>query len=192
MCITPRVDFSTSSSSTDYVNKTLEWSFINSFSYVESLTTSSDPSTIRLLQLNIRGLVNKQDDLHKLLVDSNTDIVLLCETWLNSCNVFRIDLPSYNFVYKNRLSKKGGGVGILIKDHLKHRVLDVDSSIESIFIELKTHSESLCLGSCYRPPNTNVNQFLLDYQQLLSIVKSKTRCPLLIGLDHNLDLLKSD
>ena len=95
-------------------------------------------------------------------------------------------------MYIETASKKGGGVGILIKDQLKHRVLDIDSSIENVFIELKTDSESLCLGSCYRPLNTNVNQFLLDYQQLLSTVKSKIRCPLLIGLDHNLDLLKSD
>ena len=192
MCITPRVDFSNSSSSNDYVNKTLEWSFINSCSYTESLTASSDPSTLRVFHLNIRGLVNKQDELHKLLVDSNVDIVLLCETWLNSYNVFRVVLPGYNFVYKNRTAKKGGGFGILIKDQLKHRVLDIDSSIENVFIELKTDSESLCLGSCYRPQNTDVNQFLLDYQQLLSKVKSKIRCPLLIGLDHNLDLLKSD
>ena len=171
MCITPKVDFSNSSSSNDYVNITLEWSFINSCSYIESLIASSDPSTLRVLHLNIRGLVNKQDELHKLLVNSNVDIVLLCEIWLNSYNVSRVALPSYNFVYKNRTSKKGGGVGILIKDQLKHRILDINSSIENLFIELKTDSESLCLGSCYRPPNTNVNQFLLDYQQLLSKVK---------------------
>ena len=191
MCITPRVDLSNLSSN-DYVNKTLEWSFINSWSYIESLTASSDPNMLRVFHLNIRGLVNKQDELHKLLLNSNVDIVLLCEAWLNSYNVGRIDLPNYKFVYKNRSSKKGDGVGILIKDQLKHRVLDIDSSIENVFIELKTDSDSLCLGSCYRPPNTDVPQFLLDYHKLLSNVKSITKCHLLIGLDHNLDLLKSD
>ena len=45
------------------------------------------------------------------------------------------------------------------------------------------------MGSMYRPPNTNINDFLETFnQQITRIIKTRSEC--IIGLDHNLDLLK--
>ena len=38
---------------------------------------------LKIIQLNIRGLLNKQDQLSRLIEMTKTDVVLLCETWLN-------------------------------------------------------------------------------------------------------------
>ena len=35
-----------------------------------------------IIQLNIRGLLNKQDQIKNLIKSTKSDIVLLCETWL--------------------------------------------------------------------------------------------------------------
>ena len=47
----------------------------------------NNPSNYRndlnIIQLNIRGLLNKQDQL-RLIEHTKTDILLLCETWLTS------------------------------------------------------------------------------------------------------------
>ena len=45
---------------------------------------SSSPTDLNVLQLNIRGLLNKQDRLLPLLHEHKVDIALLCETWLNN------------------------------------------------------------------------------------------------------------
>ena len=45
---------------------------------------SSTPTDLNVMQLNIRGLLNKQDQLLPLLHEHKVDIALLCETWLNN------------------------------------------------------------------------------------------------------------
>ena len=56
---------------------------------------SSNPTDLNVLQLNIRGLLNKQDRLLPLLHEHKVDIALLCETWLNNKTEKLIRLPNY-------------------------------------------------------------------------------------------------
>ena len=44
----------------------------------------------------------------------------------------------------------------------------------------------------YRPPNTDARKFVDEYGKLLSEMKRIPNCDLVIGLDHNLDLMKSN
>ena len=44
----------------------------------------------------------------------------------------------------------------------------------------------------YRPPNSNIQTFLASYNSLLSVIKKKRPTNIIVGLDHNLDFLKSD
>ena len=124
----------------------------------ESSANSSESNVLRVLQYNIRGLVNKQDNLKTMLNAHQIDVALLCETWLTDHNVHKIDIIGFDLLYRNRSSKKGGGVCILVKNSLKHRLYDinVDSSIlEHISVEIKSNTKNLLLTSAYRPPNTD-------------------------------------
>ena len=51
-----------------------------------------------VMQLNIRGLISKQDSLKHLLSEFKVlpDIVLLCETWLKKDTASKINMPNYN------------------------------------------------------------------------------------------------
>ena len=63
----------------------------------------------------------------------------------------------------------------------------MNSNLEGCFIEIKP---SLIVGSLYRPPNTDVKEFLSDYSTLTRLIKNTKNKSCIIGLDHNLDLLK--
>ena len=142
--------------------------------------------------MNIRGIRNKYIDLIDLLNRlDEPDIIILCETWLKP-NDPDPKILDYKFIGRHRSNRKGGGVGFLIKNTLKARTIDLTlntDSAESLFIEVKGNHDNMLVGSIYRPPNTNVCDFIDSYQVLgEKLHKFKN---VLIGLDHNLDLLKN-
>ena len=77
---------------------------------------------------------------------------------------------------------------------LKYRVktdLKIDSmNLENIVIELKSNRKTILLTSCYQAPNSDQKTFLTDYKKLIEKLKSENSSTL-IGLDHNLGLLKT-
>ena len=111
-------------------------------------------------------------------------------------NAHRVQIPGYNFVGSNRKFKRGDGVGILIARNLEYRErkdlsLNVPN-VESITVEVKTNRDSLLLCALYRPPNSSDRDFSKNYSRLLRKFTSDQLNRLIIGLDHNLDLIKHD
>ena len=62
--------------------------------------------------------------------------------------------------------------------------------MESLVVELRGDRESTLLASCYRAPNMNQKEFISSYQSQLELLKKNSE-NIIIGLDHNMDLLKS-
>ena len=92
--------------------------------------------------------------------------------------------------------KKGGGTCVFIKDGYTSKILpkpeiDLDT-IEYCLVELKLEGKTYVTGSLYRAPNTNQKNFLKEYRLLLDYIHSKKQYGIIIGMDHNLDLLKND
>ena len=106
-----------------------------------------------------------------------------------------INIPGYTLEKENRIGRKGGGVAILIKDELKYknrsdpREKCKNSQTETYFIELKGTQGNLILGSLYHPPNTPTKEFIDNYTELLNELNLENHL-LILGMDHNLDLLK--
>ena len=122
----------------------------------------------------------------------------LNETWLRKDTLNKVSFPGYTLLSKQRIGKKGGGIGIIIADKLKFRQRDdllIDTNcFEHLIVELKTRTASLLLVTMYRPPNTNSKEFLHDYKNLADSFNKKigSDTPIIIGTDHNLDFLKSN
>ena len=148
-----------------------------------------------VIQLNVRGWYSKIDKLKTLLDECTTnkkaDIILLYETWQSKTSpIPRLD--GYLYIYKH-CQHKLGGVGIFVSDKLKHKertdLYIVDCSFEYCLIEVKLKHNNVLLCSGYRAPNTNPTNFLIDYENLLKMVNAENN-KIIVGIDHNLDLLK--
>ena len=153
-------------------------------------------SHLRVIQLNIRGMKGKLDELSNLLVKLKyPDVVILNETCLKDSDTNRIKIDNYVFSGRPRVNKKGGGVGFLIRTDITYRQRhDLERnehtpSCEHSCIEIKGDTENTIISSMYRPPNTDVNDFLNIFKTILANIK-RSGLESIIGLDHNLDLLK--
>ena len=164
--------------------------------YGELTKDKRDKNNLTMLQLNIQGILNKQDKLKRLLDDikndSRVDVVMLVETWLNKNNDKRLKIPGYQFFGFHRKQKRGVGVGILVSQELQCRTrkdlcLNVPD-FESITMEIRTHSDSFYVCTIYRPPNSKEKEFIKHYKRLLGKFNQPQKEKLIIGLDHNMDL----
>ena len=64
-------------------------------------------------------------------------------------------------------------------------------AVENCFIELKCHRKIIVIGSLYRPPNQPEKEFLEYMNQCLqNLNRFEKNKEIIIGMDHNLDLLK--
>ena len=82
--------------------------YCNYVDELSELDTTDDLLT--LIQLNIRGLLSKQDRLTELLTKhGEIDLCLVNETWLTEHNKNLLQIKNYNYEGVNRVEKKGGG-----------------------------------------------------------------------------------
>jgi len=101
---------------------------------------------------NIRSLKNKFEELSAVVLNSNSDINIFTETWLqpdtpdNAIKIF-----NYNLIRFDRLNSKGGGIIIYVKNefHDYHVHQFVVPHTESLFIDFK--KLKIFLVSIYHP-----------------------------------------
>ena len=166
----------------------------------DRIKLNSDNKSLSLIQLNIRGLLSKSSALNLLLSENvgniRPDLVLLCETWLNPNNLAKLDIPNNRLFGNVRSNKLGRVTGILVHKTLRSRIrkdLEIDTkTFEHTVIEIKTENSNLLVVSGYRPPNSNTKEFLSEYKQAIKVWQKLKHHKLIVGLDHNLDFLKSE
>ena len=151
-----------------------------------------------ILQLNIRGLCGKIEELKSLLNESFRgklpDVLLLCETWMSVTSP-DVNLPVYNKFECRRTHKRGGGVCIFVNDALASKsrsdLHKKDVHFEHCLVEVNLKKSRLILGSLYRAPNTDQSIFLDEYKNFVEEIKKIPNTEIILGMDHNMDLLKS-
>ena len=101
------------------------YDFVNHCDYLEleNITPKTLPKdNLNLLQMNVRGLVGKQNKLQSLLdkLENYSDFhcLLLCKTWLTEDTKKLITFNNYSFIGRECTTKKGGGVGFLLRNEL--------------------------------------------------------------------------
>ena len=93
------------------------------------------------------------------------------------------------------MNEKGEGVDFLICSDLQYRnrqdlePTEKNPSCEQCYIEIKNSRDNVLVGSMYRLPNTNIKDFLETFKYQMGKINDM-KCECIIGLDHNLDLLK--
>ena len=174
--------------------------FINDYFDENEFNQKFKESTYKcqsLVHFNCRSIAKNFEKLEDLLDSLNHKfkIIGLTETWLNDSipeNMFH--LRNYDFIFNNRLNKRGGGTGLYIEQSLKYKKISelslITESLESLFIELDNKcNKNTIIGVIYRPPGQSINLFLTEFDTLLNKINASSNNCFLMG-DFNLDLLK--
>ena len=111
-----------------------------------------------------------------------------------------VNIPGFTHIGNYHKFKKGGGVSILLREGIPYkRRLDLDifdeGLTESVFVEIRSkNGKQIIVGSMYKPPNVNIDQFSNNLSTIVNKIKPKTDKPIpeiIIGMDHNMNLLNS-
>ena len=108
-----------------------------------------------------------------------------------------LNIPGYKSTFKNRISGRGGGVALFLRNCFKYTVCDDLSAFnndyfESIFIELtNTILGNRIIVAVYRPPGYSTDLFMSGFVMVLSAI-SKTRSECLVAGHFNVEHFKYD
>lgn len=138
--------------------------------------------------LNVRSLLPKLNDVRALISLHNFDIFCLSESWLNCTIGVRMD--GYNLARSDR-GARGGGVAMYVKNIFTYSVLDVQDSIEQLWVTVQVNKLKLIFGVLYRPPGTDYKAFLDYLEDSISLSSALSQSVFFCG-DFNIDYLKLD
>ena len=105
------------------------------------------------------------------------------ETWNTDNNYDLFNLDKYNFIENHRTTRKGGGVGLYIRENLEYterKDLDVfNEMLESLFVELSVAIDgvprNIIIGIVYRPPGRDLADFNDHFCEILTKIKSENK-----------------
>jgi len=123
------------------------------------------------------------------------DIIAVQEIWQIQ-NIDTIQIPGFNFYFKQRTFGRGGGVGFFVNNSINTKVLEnlspfSEKTFESITIEITSNNKKIVLSNKYRSPSQPatvnldfINQFETHLSNL-NLLNKQT----FIFLDSNINLL---
>lgn len=109
-----------------------------------------------LFLTNIRSLIGKLDEFKVTIMSMKPDIACVTETWLDdSIDHLSIRIAGYNVIRQDRLSRKGGGVMVYIRENLDFKRQDISElfSAEIDVIAIQLPKASVLLIGLYIPPS---------------------------------------
>jgi len=156
---------------------------------------------ISICHLNTQSMNSTFDEFQFMISEMKFDIITLSETWLkNDKNLLEyVKVPGYEFVYRNRDEKRGGGVGIYIKEtinfKIRNDIVKIDETIEHTWIEIasKSTKSDYLVGVFYQPSSedTKKQEWIEKLDSILGYVKTIWDKTVIIAGDTNIDLLKN-
>ena len=159
-------------------------------------TLNSD--VIKFSLWNVRSLKNKVRNVMATIVDCDSDIVFLTETWLTtvkSKSTAEIKEYNYDLLHNPRSdSRRGGGVGVMTKNTIKCRNIksSLYSSFEHVIVKVSrklvtesANEKSILLICIYRLQDISVSVFFDEFSDLLSVHSVLSKDIILAG-DFNI------
>ena len=129
-----------------------------------------------VLNMNIRGLLKNFNELKRLIIKYNPDIITLQETFTKKI----VNIKNYNVFYKNRQFFKGGGLCTYVNKHYQahstkfHYDYNInDKQFEVLIVKIKKGKSYLKLVNTYINPKTTtdlvdlISSFHLDKNTIL-------------------------
>ena len=136
--------------------------------------------------VNFCSVVNKRAELKAFLLENTIDVLIGTESHLDgSLNNSELFPQNYNVFRKDR-DRFGGGVLILVKHTVPSIQIELDSTIEIIWVELHLEGKgNIIIGSFYGPPPLSAN-LINDLTASVTQVKQKfPSAKIILGGDFN-------
>ena len=142
-------------------------------------------NNLALCHLNIRSLKQNLADFerHLNLLDMRFTIIGVSGTWLDDCDCLLNELNVYDLIEEHRVSKRGGGVGIFVKNGMcfskREDLCIFEKYAECVTIEIEKPSlnsdKNIIVCVIYRPENTDT-LFLMKCSVTYLISSSERTC----------------
>ena len=125
---------------------------------------------------NARGISSKKTSIIDILGELEPQIALFAETMLSAQNGFKIE--GYSFCGKTRPKKACGGVGILVRNDLKHLITphETNGDLELMWVSIKRNgNKPIYVGIYYgkQESRNNRNDMLIEMDKLSSEIQNK-------------------
>ena len=156
---------------------------------------------LALCHLNILSLKQNLADFERYLnlLDMRFTIIGVSETWLGDCDCLLYELNGYDLIEEHRVSKRGGGVGIFVKNGMcfskREDLCIFEEYAECVTIEIEksflNSDQNIIVCAIYRPPNTDTLVFNEMFSDLLDIITRENKLCYIMG-DYNINLLNHD
>ena len=162
------------------------------FSKYVSQLQGKEKQCISLIHANIRSINSNISKFHSYLCNLNFsfNFIGLTETWLRE-DTDLYSMEGYSMVNNVRCEKQGGGVSLLIQDHIPYKVRGdlstMHDDIECIFVEANA-SKKVLIGVIYRPPGRNIDGFNEQLKLIFDKI-SNIHCPCYLTGDVNINLI---
>ena len=158
---------------------------------LQVLIIISTTQSLSLFYYNCRSLIPKIDNLRAVAATHAPDVILLCETWLDSTiSINELFIPNYSISRRDR-NRHGGGVAIYIRDTIPYSVYISHDSIELLLVELKLKHGHLLCGVFYRSPSSKSSVLTILESTLEAIPPNRLTSLTLLG-DFNIDQRNPD
>lgn len=108
----------------------------------------------QFLHTNIRSVIPNRDDLQGAISNTNSDLIVLTETWLTPGITDSKIFSSHDFDIFRNVSGRRGGVLIRARRSLSCSQIKIPTSLIMLWVCCKTVLSFLLLGVCYRSPNS--------------------------------------
>ena len=170
-------------------NRRCKSSTVDHGNLIQCLRSINTKSGLSMLLLNARSARNKTTSICEHILDNNSDMVAVTETWFNELDAASInDLtpPNFSFIGADRDGRKGGGVALLHKDNIKmSRVKSSSFQTFEHMITQNNHSRIVILYRPGTPPFTSIPLFLNEFEDLLDRLAQNPGAFFIVG-DFNL------
>lgn len=148
---------------------------------------------VNVMHFNIQGLKGKLQELERILVSENIDILCLSEHWEMDCmNDFSFGEYCVASCY-NRTVTTRGGVAIIVKGNLEQKIIGCDDCAEKDYeiccarVSLGEEREVI-VCAVYRAPSGNFKKFMECLEKTIGALRLGSRCTLVVAGDFNVEL----
>ncbi|XP_061174900.1 uncharacterized protein LOC133184046 [Saccostrea echinata] len=142
---------------------------------------------LRVVSLNFQSIKNKVHKTEVLIDNSEPDIIVGTETWLND-NIFSAELiPTTYNVFRRDRADSHGGIIIAVKNDLVCTPIYTSKDHELLCVRLHVNKKkSIIIGAYYRPPNiTCENNARLAVAEMSKVRSDNHKCDFWMAGDFN-------